>query len=441
VDALTATSGSNTISEAITLAGTTSYRIGASGGGTVLNVGRIVRTGATTSSLVLDPSATLIVSQPIANKGGDLTCHSGGTVVLNTASNDIGNTAVQYTCTLRLGASDAIATNKILTIGGVSTDPNAERGSVNLAGFSQTVSALNGNGTQAGSYATTRMIINSTPALSTLTVGNVNGSGSFNGVIAGNIALTKVGTGTQLLFGVGTNTYSGDTTVYAGTLAISNALALQKSTLNYAGGTVSFSAGLTAFTFGGLAGVQNLGLTNASGVAVALTVGTNNSDTIYSGALSGSGSLVKVGSGKLTLAGVNTYTGSTTLSGGTLALGCANALGSGTQIILNGGTLDPGAFANALSSLNITASGGTLALGSSSGILSFADSSSQTWTGTLNITTSGAWVPASLRFGTSASGLTQAQLDSIRVNGQRAWLQMDAQGYLWKMTGTLLRLK
>ncbi len=438
VDSLAATGGTNTLAGTVTLTGTAPYRIGAANAGTVLNVGLIQRTGATGNTLVLDPSATLTVNMPIVNKAGDLLSHSGGTVVLNASNNDVGNVSVQYSSTLRLGAPDALATNKTLNLGGTSTDANAERGSVNLAGFSQTVSALNGNGTNVANPAVTRMITNSVAALSTLTVGNGNGSGAFNGVIAGAIALTKVGAGTQTLFGTGINTFSGDTTVYAGTLSVSNALALQKSTLNCAGGTVSFGGGLTAFTLGGLAGTQNLGLTNALGASVALTVGNNSSNTVYSGVLSGGGSLVKVGSGTLTLSGVNTYTGSTVLSNGTLRLGRDNALGSGTQIILNGGTLDPGVYVNALSALNITA-GGTLALGSGACTLAFADSSGQAWSGTLNLT--GTWGPTSLRFGTGPSGLTPAQLSSIRVNGQRAWFQLDAQGYLWKLTGTLLRLQ
>ena len=437
VDALVATGGSNTLAGTVTLTGTAPYRIGASSGA-VLNIGLIQRNGATGSNLVLDPSGMLNVNMPIVNKAGDLLSHSGGTVTLNATGNDLGNVYVQYTSTLKLGATDALNTNKVLNLGGVSTDPNGERGSVNLAGFSQTVNSLNGNGTNAGSFATTRMITNSAAALSTLTVGNVNGSGSFNGFIAGNIALTKVGTGTQLLFGTGTNTYSGDTTVYAGTLAISNTLALQKSTLNLVGGALSFGAGLNAFTFGGLAGSQNLGLTNAFGTAIALTVGNNNSDSTYSGSMSGAGSLVKIGTGKLTLAGVNTYTGSTTITNGTLALGRANALGSGTQIILAGGTLDPGAYTNSLSALNITSAGGTIALGDGSCALSFANSSGQTWSGTLNIT--GTWGPTSLRFGTDATGLTQAQLSNFKVGGHKVWVQQDSQGYLRKLTGTLLRL-
>jgi hypothetical protein len=43
--------------------------------------------------------------------------------------------------------------------------------------------------------------------------------------------------------------------------------------------------------------------------------------------------------------------------------------------------------------------------------------------------------------GPNASGLSAVQLQSLRLNGERVWFQLDAQGYLWKMTGTLLRLR
>ena len=57
----------------------------------------------------------------------------------------------------------------------------------------------------------------------------------------------------------------------------------------------------TAVTLGGLEGRGNLALQNASGGAVALNVGNNNADTTYSGVLSGPGTLVKIGTGTLTL--------------------------------------------------------------------------------------------------------------------------------------------
>jgi autotransporter-associated beta strand protein len=205
-------------------------------------------------------------------------------------------------------------------------------------------------------------------------------------------------------------------------------------------GTFSVATTLTACTLGGLSGSYALGLTNATGAALSLSVGNNNSDTTFSGALSGSGSLKKIGSGKLTLAGVNSYTGATTVEAGTLDLGCDGALGTGTQITLNGGTLAAGSFANGLSALSVGASNGTIDVGDGSGALAFAGSSGQTWSGTLNITFTGEWNPYVLRFGTSPAGLSATQLGSLRVNGQKAWLMLDSQGYLWRLTGTVLRM-
>ena len=57
-----------------------------------------------------------------------------------------------------------------------------------------------------------------------------------------------------------------------------------------------------------------------------MTVGSNNQSTIYSGVLSGPGSLTAIGSGGLTLNGVNTYTGNTLVSSGTLTLNNNSAL-------------------------------------------------------------------------------------------------------------------
>jgi autotransporter-associated beta strand protein len=82
-----------------------------------------------------------------------------------------------------------------------------------------------------------------------------------------------------------------------------------------------------------------------------LTVGGNNLSTIVSGVISdGScgcfgpggtgGSLVKVGSGTLTLTGASTYTGTTTISGGALQIGNGGATGSiGNGDIVNDSVL------------------------------------------------------------------------------------------------------
>jgi len=107
---------------------------------------------------------------------------------------------------------------------------------------------------------------------------------------------------------------------------VQNALALQDSTLNYnnQGGTLQFS-GISSVTLGGLSGAQNLALTNVGSSAVALTIGNNNVSPIYTGNLSGLGSLTKVGNGTVQIgsgaAGGASYAGTTFVNTGNLILG------------------------------------------------------------------------------------------------------------------------
>ena len=410
-------------------------RIGVDGGTLTLNgpVGRSA--GVVNPMLVLNPNnGMLIVSNRIDIGTGLLNSHSGGTTFICSTSNIWNSLQCQYGNWLRIGANDALNTASKITLG----NPEPGNGQFDLYGYNQTLGGLSEYGTAASKL--NNIITNSRPSsASTLTVNQASGVVDvFCGRLAGVLSLVKTGSANSVLTLAGTNTLTGLTTVSGGMLVLSNQVALQNSTLTIASGAVGFGGGLTAFTLGGLAGTQNMGLTNASGAAVSLTVGNNNSSTVYSGSLSAGGSLIKIGTGTLTLAGVNTYTGSTTVASGTLALGCANALGSGTQIILAGGTLDPGTYTNSLSALNITSAGGTLALGDGTCALAFANSGGQSWSGTLNIT--GTWNPTALRFGTDATGLTPAQLSSFRVGGHKVWVQQDAQGYLWKLTGSLLRL-
>ena len=94
-------------------------------------------------------------------------------------------------------------------------------------------------------------------------------------------------------------------------------------------------------------GGYNLNVGSMSGAAPinlgnqTLTVGTDNTDTTYTGTLSGSGGLTKTGAGALTLAASNIYSGVTEVDDGTLVAANGSngsATGSGT-VTLSGGTL------------------------------------------------------------------------------------------------------
>ena len=154
----------------------------------------------------------------------------------------------------------------------------------------------------------------------------------------------------------GANTYTGPTVLSYGTLTLSNQFAVQYSTLTpNTGGTVIFDAGVVANAFyaGGLAGNGLLMLSNnfATSTPITLTVGGNSADTTYSGRLLGfakGGTLVKVGTGILTLAGTadNSY-GFLNVSNGTVVLG-KNSTGSvhanGSGVTINGGAVQLGGY-------------------------------------------------------------------------------------------------
>ncbi|MDH6591833.1 outer membrane autotransporter protein [Variovorax sp. TBS-050B] len=115
-----------------------------------------------------------------------------------------------------------------------------------------------------------------------------------------------------------------------------HATADQATVVNNAGGRLRILS-LTA------AGISIGSLSGAGDVilgAKTLTTGGLNGDTEVSGVISGTGgSLVKVGTGTLTLSGANTYTGGTALKQGRLNLGHSQALGTGALAMDDGTTL------------------------------------------------------------------------------------------------------
>ena len=191
--------------------------------------------------------------------------------------------------------------------------------------------------------------VDATNAPITLTTGGDNASTTVSAPISGGGSLTKAGTGTMILSG--TDTYTGTTTVSAGTLQTGSAAAFGTNpTVTVAlAGTLNLHG--FSYAFASLAGA---GLVqNANAVPVTLTLGATNASTTFSGVLAdgaggGALSLVKTGNGTFTLSGsASSYTGSTTVSGGilsvsTLANGGANSsIGASSNaaanLVLQGG--------------------------------------------------------------------------------------------------------
>jgi autotransporter-associated beta strand protein/predicted outer membrane repeat protein len=177
--------------------------------------------------------------------------------------------------------------------------------------------------------------------------------------------VTKRGAGT-LTLSAG-NAYGGNTTVEAGTLILANTNATVNSTVVLNGGSLSFST-ITNATLGGLGGSQNFTLQNTGGTAVTLAVGNNGANTTYSGAMSGTGSLNKIGGGTLILSGTNTYTGTTGVSSGTLRVN--GAVGAGALGVAANATLGGSGSVNGAATIQ---NGGHLAPGNSPGTLTFTN--------------------------------------------------------------------
>jgi autotransporter-associated beta strand protein len=250
---------------------------------------------------------------------------------------------------------------------------------------SSTLTSNNGTAVQFDSAATggtARIIANAGgifevngSTLSNVTVGSIEGAGSFfldskqlttgandlsstvSGVVSGTGgSLVKTGSGTLTLSGA--NTYSGGTTVNAGTLQLgaSNSL-LTTGALTVTGGTFDLNG--NSQTVGALSGTGGT-ITLGGG---SLTV-DSASNTILASVITGTGNLVKQGSGTLTLTGTNTYTGNTTVSAGRLAVNgsitstvavgaTGNIGGSGTifGVVANNGIISPG---NSIGTLTIS---------------------------------------------------------------------------------------
>ena len=176
---------------------------------------------------------------------------------------------------------------------------------------------------------------------------NAGSTLTFNSQLAGTAGFTKTGTGTMVL-GSTANAYTGATTVNAGTLLLgaSNVITDTSALVIASGATVDFGWGHSE-TIASLAGAGTLDIKGGP-----FTVG-DATNTTFSGVLTdsdGYGTVVKQGTGPLTLSGANTYTGVTTINAGALNLQNSSALGASTY----GNTVASGAALQLQNNITVT---------------------------------------------------------------------------------------
>jgi autotransporter-associated beta strand protein len=350
--------GTITLSGNLAIGENITFDADAASGLTITGSTITVATG-TTLTLTNGSSDTLAIASKITGLGG-VTKTGAGAVTLSGGNDYSGATSIGAGT---LTANGGIGDGSAVTVSSGAT--------LNLSS-NETVGSLTGSGAVTlGSY--------------TLTAGD-GSSTSFDGIISGTGALTKTGTGTLTL--TGANSYSGPTTVSAGTLELNSsagtALA-DSSAVTLSGGTLRLaSATETIGTLSGASGTLALG-------ANALTVSQGSAGT-FSGAITGSGSLIKSGTGDLTLAGSTNstgFTGTTTISQGKLVVASDNNLGGGA-VTLSGGTLGITAAATIDNAVTLGSGDGTVEVASGisatlSGVVGGSNALTKTGTGSLTL--------------------------------------------------------
>ena len=323
--------------------------LGDSSGRLTLDAGTLRSTGTTTATrsitlgaggatFEVDLVRTLTLNGTLSGPGS-LRKTGAGTLVLSAANNYVGGTAVEAgslnaAATGALGSGPvSVAANASLLFSGNAdasglTITAAERGATGNAGFVRF-----GGTTSAGNA---RLVMNNGAAAEfrdNATAGNAvieNHGGLTNiwfNATAGNARITNFSGGQINLLddaSAGQATFVNES---GGLIDIfDRASAGQATVVNNAGGRLRISSLTTAgISIGALSGTGDVILG-----AKALTTGGLNANTEVSGVISGTGgSLVKIGTGTLTLSGANTYTGGTALRQGRLNLGHNQALGTG----------------------------------------------------------------------------------------------------------------
>ena len=250
----------------------------------------------------LSPGAVLTFDAPNSTLSGVISGLGGldlaqGMTALNGLNTYEGGTTIEDGVGVSAGTSQAFGTGPVNTVGAASLTAPASVSLANPFGLGGALSVQPATGSQID--------------LS----GPISGPGSIVAAGPGDVRLS------------GASTYTGGTTAQAGTLVVSNDNALGTGALNLNGGGLRFDTPIT---------LPNDIVANAD------TAVDAQADVTTTGAVSGSGDLIKQGLGTLTLDGsLAAYTGDLVAQTGALVVGQAFngsvAVGAGANLNLSAG--------------------------------------------------------------------------------------------------------
>ncbi|MHA8077310.1 beta strand repeat-containing protein [Aquirufa sp. TARAVU-A1A] len=269
-----------------------------------------------------------------------------GTLTTNTLSSSSGTSIpaagdISFEATENLKIASAIS-----AVGGNNTSSvNGGNGGAillkGIGGITMLANVSNNGGTSAsgGVYnGISGSVIIQTENATQTTGGGVNdgqSAGIFNG-----LNITKEGSGIFMLKGA--NTYTGNTTVNAGTLRLGASESITNSSILTVNASGVFEMKDFNETVNNIAGS---GIIRNGGASTSLlTVGANNLASTYTGILENGGgvlALTKNGTGILTLSNANTHSGATLLNAGGILATNNTALGDalGTTTVASGAVL------------------------------------------------------------------------------------------------------
>ncbi len=260
--------------------------------------------------------------------------NNGGTGSgIGSSSNDAGNLIIDGGALMYIGDVNS-TTDRLFTLtqnGGALDASGEEYYGAGVVSFTNTGSVL-----FSGSGARELALYGTNTGNNTLAPSIGDGAG-------GSTSLAKDGPGTWLL--TGTNTYTGGTIIYDGTLVAKKAMSLPGYN---ASGKVTVNAGATLAVRAGAAtgewAASEINTLQSSAVfnsGAFLGIDTTSDNFSYSNVIGGILGLTKQGTNTLMLTASNTYTGGTIINAGTLKLsGGDDRLATTGAITLNGGVLD-----------------------------------------------------------------------------------------------------
>jgi fibronectin-binding autotransporter adhesin len=353
-------------------------------------------------SLAKEGAGTLRLSGAAANTYTGLTTVSDGTLLLGKAFDILavaGDLTVSSAGTVRLEADQQIADTAAVAISGGTLDLNGRDETINSLTMT-TGSVTTGAGTLTVSNAVTTNASATTAAVTgnlnlgaaTVTFNIAEGAADpdmeINGAIS-NGALTKSGNGTLKFSGAATNTYTGTTTVNAGTLlldksgidnAIAGDLVIGDGTGGAGADVVRYKADFQIAGSAGNIAVNSTGLLDLNGYTDGIT-----NLTLVGGAVATSAGTLTINGLVVTTASASTATISGNLSLGGVEVPFSIADGAAvtdldiSAVVSNGGITKNGAGTLKLSgtAANIcadltTVNTGTLLLGKTAGLNAIA---------------------------------------------------------------------